>query len=100
MKLENCGRCGLEPVSCKDSEQSGLKLACPACDGRAEIGDPANMWVADQFCYKTERINAAAVAIYVRMGYDRPAFAVDDAAAMIEAQDERARVRWAEMQGE
>lgn len=101
MKLENCGRCGLEPSVYPLEE---LRIGhdpwaeCPACQGdkdRIYLGD----WNAAQFAARTERINAAAVAICARAKVGTP-FDTNlcDAEGLIEAQDERARVRWAEMQ--
>ena len=103
MKLENCGRCGLEPSVYPLEE---LRIGhdpwaeCPACQGdkdRIYLGD----WNAAQFAARTERINAAAV---VFGGGARPMCPFEDimsdAVDLIDAQDAAARVRWAEMQGE
>ena len=113
MKLENCGRCGLEPV---EGEKVGLldrngdrlgehqTFKCPTCF-RFEVGEIAGEWNATQFALKTERINAAAVAIdcaYISLYKYLPGVTHADCVAaaqnLIDAQDAAARVRWAEMQ--
>jgi hypothetical protein len=101
MKLENCGRCGLEPSVYPLEE---LRIGhdpwaeCPACQGdkdRIYLGD----WNAAQFAARTERVNAAAVEICTgQKANDSFEGDVLDAEELIAMQDERARVRWAEMQ--
>ncbi len=127
MKLENCGRCGLEPFKMAQiqqyihgqSEQTMVDTwGCPVHDANEWTGKTEGQWNAAQFAARTERINAAAVAIAQAWcsprnfgqfsgigGYIESSCAevngevvVVNAVALIDAQDAAARVRWAEMQ--
>ncbi len=105
MKLENCGRCGLEPVmrewECAfDAGPAQQAATCPT--GHAQ--ELTNNWNAAQFAARTERINAAAVALAAGdwasdSGDTSPDQVVVAAVRYINAMDAAARVRWAEMQG-
>ena len=110
MKLENCGRCGLEPEELKgvpiigqhgDTIAERRTYGCPVHDANEVNGQSLELWNAAQFAARTERINAAAV---VFGGSAKPgckfATIMSDAVDLIDAQDATARVRWAEMQGE
>lgn len=98
-KLANCGRCGLEPVLASAQkygvETSEPLVVCPA----GHLGYLAPKWNSEQFAARTERINAAAVAICAAHN-DRGTYlqTMIDAEVLITAQDAAARVRWAEMQ--
>lgn len=112
MKLENCGRCGLEPVTSeptKSENQDGVITyttnpwpRCPV-HGTVSDADWSDDWNAAQFAARTKRINAAAVAL---MAGDwasddcgtSPEQVVSASVMLIDAQDAAARVRWAEMQ--
>jgi len=122
MKLENCGRCGLEPETVCEAHQHDDGDYEPGLYGCPVIHDQEPMtfdeWNAAQFAIRTERINAAAVAIAQAWcsprnfgqfsgigGYIESSCAevngevvVVNAVALIDAQDAAARVRWAEMQ--
>lgn len=113
MKLENCGRCGLEPEELKPVPiigQHGDTIAelrtygCPVHDANEVNGQSLELWNAAQFAARTERINAAAVAVFQGM-YSNPfpdqpcpGTAIVRATDLIDAQDAAARARWAEMQ--
>ncbi|MCA9784543.1 MAG: hypothetical protein KC518_13245, partial [Candidatus Cloacimonetes bacterium] len=73
MKLENCGRCGLGPIRMKALpilDKNGVAFnytetyGCPVHDANEERGKLPDQWNAAQFAARTERINAAAVAIH------------------------------------
>ena len=108
MKLENCGRCGLEPEELKgvpiigqhgDTIAERRTYGCPVHDANEVNGQSLELWNAAQFAARTERVNAAAVAICTgQKANDSFDGDVLDAEELIEMEDARARVRWAEMQ--
>lgn len=109
MKPENCGRCGLEPVELGKRQiydrvgahhGEAMTYGCPVHNHDEMYGAVLANWNADQFAIRTERINAAAVAITSAGFGDSDYFAdvVGAAERLIDAQDAAARVRWAEMQ--
>lgn len=98
MKLENCGRCGLEPLIGFEDDGKTLKyLQCRSVCSGAEFSP--EKWNAAQFAARTERINAAAVAIWGSDPLMPTSATMPAAERLIDAQDAAARVRWAEMQG-
>ncbi len=113
MKLENCGRCGLEPEELKgvpiigqhgDTIAERRTYGCPVHDANEVNGQSLELWNAAQFAARTERINAAAVALAAGdwasdSGDTSPDQVVVAAVRYINAMDAAARVRWAEMQG-
>ena len=118
MKPENCGRCGLEPFKMAQiqqyihgqSEQTMVDTwGCPVHDANEWTGKTEGQWNAAQFAARTERINAAAVAIFAGQfcgvaetlnQWPDEDYTVERATKAINAQDAAARVRWAEMRGE
>lgn len=115
MKLENCGRCGLGPIRMKALpilDKNGVAFnytetyGCPVHDANEERGKLPDQWNAAQFAARTERINAAAVAIHAprpgeaQAGSTPSETAIAFAEALIDAQDAATRVRWAKTQGD
>lgn len=105
MKLENCGRCGLEAETGQDPEKEGSPVSWPVtfCPVHGNHCRGIRDWNAAQFAARTERINAAAVALMsasfsTDCGMWPAKEAISDATILIDAQDAAARVRWAEMQ--
>lgn len=101
MKLENCGRCGHEAVI-----KVGSVQPCPCC-GNCPDGEyypDFAEWDKAQRSIRTERINAASLAIdcsYIGICKDLPgvthADSVDAAVNLIAAQDAAAQARFKEV---
>lgn len=95
MKLENCGRCGHSPAM-MDAE-----LVFCRCCGEAPDGG----WNTAQRRIRTERINAAALALMAgyyassACGRYTNESAVEEAALLVDAQDAAAQARFAKAQG-
>ena len=111
MKLENCGRCGLEPVKMAQVQQytpngsvAGMvdTWGCPVHDANEWTGKTEGQWNAAQFAARTERINAAALvldaALIVAPTAPVRTDSIRAAVSLIDEQDAATRVRWAEMQ--
>lgn len=97
MKLENCGRCGLEPgVEFLNAEDDLDYIHCPACGGSDRLTPYG--WNAAQFAHKTKRINAAAVLAWAQDPGCVEETVVRIAGRLIDAEDAATRWRWAEMQ--
>jgi hypothetical protein len=107
MKLENCGRCGLEPEELKgvpiigqhgDTIAERRTYGCPVHDANEVNGQSLELWNAAQFAARTERVNAAAVALSTKNCFTVDDHLLSEAEMLVEIQDAAARVRWAEMQ--
>ena len=102
MKLENCGRCGLEPETGQDPDKEDSRVSWPVtfCPVHGNHCRGMRDWNAAQFAARTERINKIAGKMIARDMTIDDDKAVAYATIQIDAQDAAARVRWAEMQGE
>lgn len=109
MKLENCGRCGLAAEMEQPNQQGKVELV-NSCrnDGAIGVVYAVKLWNKKQRRIRTERINAAALAIFAGQfngvaetlnQWPDEAYAVERSTLLIDAQDAAAQARFAEAQG-